>query len=162
MDQKIEDFAGYQLSVVSHFIHNQHNRYLADYGVTRAQAKALYLLAKHGDLAQSDLQKRLYIQASTMNGIVESLLKNMLIKKDASEADRRTKVISLTNKGKKLEKDLANEIKRVEKQLLSGFSEEEKNVLINWLKLMKQNLQVMTDDASSQDVKKEGNTYETK
>ncbi|UTR13353.1 MarR family transcriptional regulator [Salipaludibacillus sp. LMS25] len=158
MDQKLENLAGYQLSVVSHFIHNQHNRYLAHYGVTRAQAKALYLLAKHGDLIQSDLKKRLYIQASTMNGIVESLLKNRLIKKYASEADRRTKVISLTDKGKQLEKDLKNEIQRVETQLLAGFSQEEQSLLIKWLKLMRGNLQEMTDDVSPQVGKKEGNT----
>ncbi|WP_280771353.1 MarR family winged helix-turn-helix transcriptional regulator [Salipaludibacillus daqingensis] len=157
MDEKIEKFVGYHMGNVTHFIHNHHNRNLSEYGVTRAQAKVLYLLNHYGDSLQSELQKRLFIQASTMNGIIESLLKSQLIKKTDSVLDRRTKVISLTDKGKQLEDRLWEEVKALDRNLMDGFSEEEQRLLISWLKKMQTNLEnIQRGDGQSSDAKKDG------
>jgi len=134
MDGKIDQLVTYQMGVVTHFIDNYQSHHLSDYGLTRAQAKVLYLLNHYGDSLQVELQKRLYIQASTVNGIIDSLLKSQLVRKEDSKVDRRTKVISLTAKGKRLEGLLWGEMDEIEKNLMEGFSDEERRLMVSWLK----------------------------
>ncbi|SES36846.1 MarR family winged helix-turn-helix transcriptional regulator [Salipaludibacillus aurantiacus] len=155
MNREMDEFVAYHMGLVTHFIHNTHSHKLSDYDVTRAQAKALYLLSRFGDLTQSELQKRLYIKASTMNGIVESMLKKDLIIRSLSQTDRRTKVISLTASGAELEEKLWLEIINLEKDLMEGFSKEEQSLIISWLKRMKTNLEEKSLKKSKE---KEGET----
>lgn len=141
MKQNIEQFLGYHINVVSHFIQNIYNQKLAEYDLSISQAKVLFALAEHGEQAQSALQKRLYIQASSMNGLVDSLYKKGFIHKRQSEEDRRTKLIQLSDKGRETEKKLWDVIQGIEDELASGFNKEEKQVIISWLRKMHQNVQ---------------------
>ncbi|MDT8860650.1 MarR family transcriptional regulator [Alkalihalobacillus sp. MEB130] len=134
MERDLENRVGYQIGVVAHLMHNQLNQKLADYGVTHAQFKVLYQLKEHQELVQSNLQNRLYIKASTMNGIIESMLKNELIIKKDSEKDRRSKVITLTTKGEQLEEKLWNEIGKMDTELTQIFSDEEKRSFVSYLR----------------------------
>ncbi|PYZ92064.1 MarR family transcriptional regulator [Salipaludibacillus keqinensis] len=157
MDRDIEKFTAYQMSVVTHLVNNRHNLELSNYGITRAQGRVIYMLERHGDLMQSELQKKLYVQASTMNGIIESLLKNALIKRRASRKDRRTKVISLTQAGVDLGHKLWSELHKLDDDLMANFTEEEKGLMISWLKRMQSNLQQKEEmEPGSTDEKKEG------
>ena len=69
LDDKIE----HQISMIAHLLYNQYNEKLAKYDLTVAQARVLSLLNQYGTQMQLQLQQRLYIKASTMNGIIESL-----------------------------------------------------------------------------------------
>ncbi|MFC0524244.1 MarR family winged helix-turn-helix transcriptional regulator [Pontibacillus salicampi] len=139
-NKNINHVLGYHINVVSHFLQNKYNHKLAQYDMTSSQAKVLYFLADYGEQVQSELQDRLYIKGSSMNGLIESLLKKDLIARRPSEEDRRAKLVRLTDKGKALEADLWNVIEGLENQLAEGFEEEEVQVLISWLKRMKQNM----------------------
>ena len=132
---------GHQLRVASHLIENRYNKKLAEYDLTSAQSRVIYLLNHYGELVQADLQKRLYIQGSTMNGIIETLLKKEFINKKDSKEDRRTKLISITEKGRILEERLWSEVDLIEEDLLKGFSNEEQQLFLVWLNRMKENLQ---------------------
>jgi len=157
MDGKIDQLVAYQMGVVTHFIHNYQSHHLSNYGLTRAQAKVLYLLNHYGDSLQAELQKRLYIQASTVNGIIDSLLKSELVRKEDSKVDRRTKVISLTAEGKRLESLLWGEMDEIEKNLMEGFSDEERRLMVSWLKKMKMNIERKHElETESYKEKKEG------
>ncbi|KHF40419.1 MarR family winged helix-turn-helix transcriptional regulator [Halalkalibacter okhensis] len=134
MERNLEERIGYQIGVVAHLMQNQFNQKIAEYGVTNAQFKVLYLLAEHHELLQSALQNRLYIKASTMNGIIDSMLKNDLINKKESEQDRRSKIISLTEKGKVLEEKLWNEMGQMDARLMNHFSDEEKQLFFSFLR----------------------------
>ena len=137
MDQRV----GYHIGVVGHLIQNLYNEKLSEYGLTSAQAKVIYILASHGDQQQAELQKRLFIKAPTMNGIVESMLKKQLIRKEEHETDRRSKTIILTEKGRELDERLWIELGKVEEVLTNGLSEEEQKILIIWLKKVAKNIQ---------------------
>ncbi|WP_345241713.1 MarR family transcriptional regulator [Pontibacillus salipaludis] len=141
MKRDIENLLGYHINVVSHFIQNQYNQKLREHDLTMAQSKVLYFLSEHGEQAQGDMQKRLYIKGSSMNGLVDSLLKKELIHKRQSPDDRRTKLISLTDKGSEIEGQLWSLIDGIEKQLGEGFTTEEQQVIISWLKKMKHNVE---------------------
>ncbi|MFG6150433.1 MarR family winged helix-turn-helix transcriptional regulator [Halobacillus sp. B23F22_1] len=140
MNRQIEPLLGYNINVISHFLKNMYNEKLSEYGLTNAQAKVIYFLAKHGEQSQSDLQNRLYIKASSMNGIIESLLKNECITKDSSRKDKRTKVIQLTEKGEELDQTIWTIIQEIEAEITKDFSEEEQRVIVSWLKKIQRNL----------------------
>lgn len=145
----VEQHLGYQIGVLSHLLQNQYNKLLAKYDVTVAQAKVLFLLVKYGPQLQGDLQQRLYIKASTMNGIIDSLLNKKLIEKEVSIDDRRSKVISLTEQGRLIDKQLWKQMENHEQQVFDGFASEEIALMRLWLSKMISN---MVDNE-----KKEGN-----
>ncbi|WP_078592725.1 MarR family winged helix-turn-helix transcriptional regulator [Evansella clarkii] len=141
--KKMDELVGYHLGMAAHLIQNHYNKKLAEHGLTAAQSRVLYILNQHEKLMQAELQKRLYIQASTMNGIIDTLLKKELITKDDSKEDRRSKVISITAAGQYLEEKLSNEVYEIEESLLKGFSPEEQQLFLSWIKRMRENLQDM-------------------
>ncbi|WP_431801701.1 MarR family winged helix-turn-helix transcriptional regulator [Halobacillus andaensis] len=147
MNRQIEPLLGYNINVISHFLKNIYNEKLSEYGLTSAQAKVIYFLAEHGEQTQSALQNRLYIKASSMNGIIETLLKNACITKDSSSEDKRTKVIRLTKKGEELDQTIWSIIQEIEEEITEGFSEEEERVIVSWLKKIQNNLTEDTKDA---------------
>ncbi|TVP88709.1 MAG: MarR family transcriptional regulator [Alkalicoccus sp.] len=141
MERNTEEIVGYQLGLVAHLLHNKHNRSLAARGLTRSQVKVLSLLRRYGTQSQSELQKRLYIQPSTMNGILDSLTKNGLVKKQESGKDRRQKMISLTGEGEKLEEAVWQEALTTDEDLTAFLSEEEQEEFLAVLQVMKERLQ---------------------
>lgn len=136
LDDKIE----HQISMIAHLLYNQYNEKLAKYDLTVAQARVLSLLNQYGTQMQLQLQQRLYIKASTMNGIIESLLNKNLIEKKENANDKRSKIISLSEEGKLLNKKVWDEIEKSEIDILKGFSEEESALLLFWLKKLKRNI----------------------
>jgi DNA-binding MarR family transcriptional regulator len=152
MIRNMDDRVGYHIGIVAHFLQNSYNLVLAEYELTIAQAKVLYMLVKFGDQLQLELQNRLYIKSSTMNGIIESMIKKQLINKKDNDSDRRSKIISLTEKGRVLEARLWLGTKDMDAVLLKGFTEAEKQLLLSSLKRIKHNLLE----------NKEGNEHATK
>ncbi|WP_181350184.1 MarR family winged helix-turn-helix transcriptional regulator [Thalassobacillus sp. CUG 92003] len=140
MERNFQQKIGYNIHVISHFIQNIYNEKLAEYGLTMSQAKVIYFLAQSGEHTQTDLQNKLYIKPSSMNGILESLLKNALVEKRESPEDRRTKLIQLTEKGKNFDAHIWEVILGLEELIGEGFSTEEIQMLNAWLIKMKQNL----------------------
>ncbi|SRR5690625_168967 len=138
--RNIEDKVGYQIGMVAHLLHNQYNERLAKYDLTVAQARVLYLLQEYGTQTQLELQQRLFIKASTMNGIIESLLNKRLIDKRENEQDKRSKIVSLTENGRKVDKQLWGELEEVESELFKSLSKEEAALMFQWLKKIKNNL----------------------
>lgn len=141
MFRNIDERVGYHIGVAAHFIQNNYNQKLAEYELTVAQGKVLYMLVNFGDQLQAQLQQRLYIKASTMNGIIDSMLKKQLIEKNDSATDRRSKIISLTKKGRLLEDKLWLGSQHVEGEIIEGLSPEDKQLLLSLLKRVTKNLQ---------------------
>ncbi|ERN54448.1 MarR family transcriptional regulator [Alkalihalophilus marmarensis] len=139
--RQLENRIGYHIGLLSHRIQNEYNLKLANYDLTVAQSRVLYLLVTYGSQTQVELQKKLYIKGSTMNGIVESLLKKDLIQRVISEVDKRAKVVHITEEGKKIEAKLWEELDHLENTLMRGFNSEEKELLITWLKRIENNIQ---------------------
>ncbi|MCT8137163.1 MarR family transcriptional regulator [Anaerobacillus sp. CMMVII] len=152
MIRNIEENIGYHIGVVAHFIQNNYNDKLSDYDLTVSQAKVLYMLVNHGEQLQTELQNRLYIKGSTMNGIIESMLKKQLIDKQDSDNDRRSKVITLTKKGRELEEKLWLGSQDMDAELLRGFSNSEKQLFLSALQRMKKNL--LVDNEENRDATK--------
>jgi DNA-binding MarR family transcriptional regulator len=139
-DRQYSDSLGYNIHMVSHFIQNLYNEKLSEFDLTHSQAKVIYLLAKYGDQTQSDLQKKLHIKASSMNGIIDSLLKHERIQKKSCSTDKRSKWITLTDQGLELHDNIVRIIREIETNASQGLSEEEQKIMVSWLKKMQSNL----------------------
>ncbi|MFD1019302.1 MarR family winged helix-turn-helix transcriptional regulator [Thalassobacillus hwangdonensis] len=144
MKREIDHHLGYNINIISHLIKNIYNEKLSEFGLTTAQAKVLYFLSDCGAQTQSELQQRLYIKASSINGILDSLLKKELITKTSSAEDKRTKVIDISDKGKQLDNLVWNTILEIENMVSEGFSESERATIMRWLHKMKANIQPVT------------------
>lgn len=138
----IDKNVGYHIGIAGHLIQNRYNEKLAKADLTVAQSKVLYLLVEHGPQIQVELQNKLYIKGSTMNGLVETMEKKGFIERRASTSDKRSKVIHLTDKGREADQVFWEELLLLEKEFLEGFAEEEKALLIVWLKRIKDNLTI--------------------
>lgn len=140
MDKNIDQTLGYNINMVAHFLQNIYNQRLGEYGLTHSQAKVIYFLAKAGEQSQTDLQKRLHIKASSMNGLIETLLKHERIAKRSCQKDKRTKLVKLTDKGNELYAVILNIIEEIESEAAQGLSKEEQQVMVSWLQKMQENL----------------------
>lgn len=80
---------------------------LADeHGLTKVQMIVLHLLEKHQPLAMGELAALLHCDASNVTGMVDRLLKQGLVVREAMPQDRRTKTLALTPKSRRIMDDI--------------------------------------------------------
>ncbi|NJP39287.1 MarR family winged helix-turn-helix transcriptional regulator [Alkalicoccus luteus] len=134
MNQPIEKLLSYELGMTAHMLQNDINRKFSGLGLTRSQSNILFLLYKEGSMTQAELMQRLNVQGSTMNGLLETMLKKELIRKMQSREDRRSRVISLTEKGMHIEEEMWTSLEQAETKITSALSQEEGDELRRLLK----------------------------
>ena len=139
-EKEFHNALGYNIHVVSHFLQNIYNEKLGEHGLTHAQSRVIYFLAKYGSQSQTELQQRLYIRPSSMNGIIDSLLKHGRITKESSAQDKRTKMIALTPSGQNLHASIIQVVRDIEAQLTAGMTNDEKSMAVSLLKRMQDNM----------------------
>ena len=69
-------------------------------GVTTAQAAVLFLLARRGERRMSDIGETLSLNPPAVTGLVNRMEALGLVVKTASRTDKRSAVVSLTEKGR--------------------------------------------------------------
>jgi DNA-binding MarR family transcriptional regulator len=69
-------------------------------GMTHMQLFVLYSIGARGEVAMGQLAHLLHCDASNVTGIVDRLVVQQLVRRQESIQDRRTKTLSLTDKGK--------------------------------------------------------------
>ncbi len=88
----IKSLQDYSQKVSSHF------------GITGPQLWVLKTIYKNGSLSLGELSKRMYLNPSTITGVVDRLEKRRYVLRDRSEKDRRVVKVQLTSKGNRLAK----------------------------------------------------------
>jgi len=79
------------------------------YGLTVVQLKALYRLSFSPNIGLSELAEKLRLTNSTVSGVIDRLVHSGLVERVIPPENRRAVSIHLTEKGKKLLKDVMNE-----------------------------------------------------
>ena len=90
---------------VGYLMRKANQRHLAIFSaripeLTPTQFAALARLHEHGPLSQNDLGRQIAMDAATTKVMVDRLAKNGLIQRSADAADRRRRVVTLTEAGK--------------------------------------------------------------
>ncbi|WP_291845373.1 MarR family winged helix-turn-helix transcriptional regulator [Maricaulis sp.] len=98
-------------------------------GVTSAQAAVLFLLARRGERRMGDIGETLSLNPPAVTGLINRMEGLGLVTKTASTTDKRSSVVSLTEKGRALG-DTADPILRdFNTELESRLGEDDSDML---------------------------------
>ncbi len=99
---------------------------VSDFGVLEA-------LLHKGDLPINALGNKVLLTSSSMTAAVDRLASQGLVERKNDPDDRRTRVVSLTQKGQKLIERAFKQHSHDMEQIMSPLSEQERNTLIELL-----------------------------
>lgn len=133
----IQDNFGYLLNMASRQMKWQFNNRLKDLELTSSQwavLKDLSINKSSSDATPASIAERLYIDRPTLSGIIERLMKRGWVYSVANPNDRRSQIISLTEKAKNTVPQLEKLSSLTIEHSLQGFSAEEIDSLKGYLK----------------------------
>jgi DNA-binding MarR family transcriptional regulator len=109
---------------------------VGEHGLTPLQYGALVHLSMSAEdtaLEQNMLAGRLNVDRNTASIVVEQLVNLGLVARQVNSADRRSRLLSLTAKGKKLYKRLVPAVDRVNAEVLAPLHPRERKQLMDLL-----------------------------
>lgn len=108
---------------------------LAVYDITPSQYGVLYCLwDQDGCSTPKHMAETLFLEMSTVSGILDRMQKKELIERLVNEDNRREIIVSLTKKGRELKDPILAIIDEVNEQVLKNFSEKESQELKEMLR----------------------------
>jgi len=120
------------LKVTAHRLENCAGVWFDEYGLTPAKLNALICLRAQGDqpMRLCEIGDYLFSTRANVTGLIDGLERDGLVKRTANPDDRRSTLVSLTEKGLELlAVVLPKHFARVQR-ITSGLSEEEQRQLI--------------------------------
>lgn len=102
--------------------------------LTGPQFTVLSLLDTHGAMDQGTLGARAHLDKSTAAPLLERLRRRGLVDITRDEADRRRKLVRITEEGRELAARLAPAVVAVSERMLEPFSPEEREQLLGLLR----------------------------
>lgn len=94
------------------------------------------------DVSQKELESVLNIRKSTISGIIDTMEKKNIIKRELSPEDGRSKIIKLTEENIKRHKEIVKKLEEIEKIITSNIPEEKMAVFYEVLDLMTENMKL--------------------
>lgn len=107
---------------------------MADYKITPIQYAILALLSKNGEADQITLAGCAAVNRTTMGDVADRLETRNLIARKINPADRRVKLLAITEKGTDLLDEIDAHVNKVQERLLQPLCLEEREVFIEMLK----------------------------
>ncbi len=86
-------------------------------GITPGQMTVLYALFRGDGIAITELSKKVFLDNSTLTGLIDRLEKLGLVYRSAAPEDRRSYCIFLTEKARKLEEVITETMNHVEETM---------------------------------------------
>jgi len=108
-------------------------RLLYQYGLTMPQFTVLEVLYYRGDMTVKEIIETVLSSGGSMTVVIRNLEQQDLVKRRENSADRRSYLISITEKGKKVMKEVLPLCVEEIGDILSVFSDEEKKTMIGYL-----------------------------
>jgi MarR family transcriptional regulator, organic hydroperoxide resistance regulator len=116
------------------------------FGITGPQLWALKTISQSGSMSLGELSKRMYINPSTITGVVDRLEKKGYVLRNRGEKDRRVVKVQLTPKGSRLAKRGPNP---VQGRMIYGLRKLQEDELA----VIHHSFQKMIEIAEAQEVK---------
>ena len=95
---------------------------------------------RDNEIYQRDIEKNFVVRRSTASGIIDTMEKNGMLKREESTLDLRTKRIVLTDKYIDRMEFLESLIEKFQNDLTTGISDVELNTFFSVIDKMKENL----------------------
>ena len=120
-----------------HTIHKKEYQTIKESGLTPAQFGVLEALYSKGDLRINELIEKILTTSGNITVVIKNLEKDGLVHRNVDPKDKRSCIISLTNKGKQcIEAILPKHVSNIS-DIFKVLSDEEKIILKNLLKKFK-------------------------
>jgi DNA-binding MarR family transcriptional regulator len=126
---ELEQCLNFILTKAQHNVHQLFKAELAPHGVTPGQYAVLRCLWDENGLTARKLADRLYLDGSTITGILDRMEQKGLIEKLVDPKDRRALQVILTETGRKLEKPLSQSIIKANQKALLCIDKKQAEVL---------------------------------
>lgn len=123
-------------------------------GLGTGQPRILGYLMRNGAASQKELADYSEVDPSAISRMLESMQKGGFITRKASENDKRSGIVDITELGRKAYAEWRNDCDIVEERMLKGFNDEEKAELMSLLKRVYTNLK-HTEKTEDEDCLKE-------
>ncbi|HEX3076671.1 MAG TPA: MarR family transcriptional regulator [Lachnospiraceae bacterium] len=91
------------------------------HGFTTTQCYTILELYKTASLTMNELSDRMNLNSSTMTRILDNLVRDSYIARSKNESDRRIVIVSLTEKGIEVARDLDSAVKAYYKQIINNI-----------------------------------------
>jgi DNA-binding MarR family transcriptional regulator len=141
---KKEARIGFEIKTVSNLIHRYINEVMEnDPDITGLQGWIIGYIFRHQnkqDVFQRDLEKEFNVRRSTISGVLDTMEKKDLIRREAVDFDARLKKITLTEKAVTCHHKVLEKLQEVERQLQKGLSEEEVTQFLKTLEKINKNV----------------------
>lgn len=102
-------------------------------GIAPTHGDILWALMTYGELPMKRLAEIINRDKSTVTALVTKLIDFGYVRRTANESDLRSSVISLTDKGRAMQKDFREVSESLRKKAYQGLSDEEKETLMRLL-----------------------------
>lgn len=121
----------YLISTAQHLIKNETIGRFKHGGlaITPTHSTILFLLEKDGPLQMSEIGKTLYIENSTVTGLIDRLEAKGFVSRLPAEEDRRKWIIAITEKGRDEIDAARNVIRLLNSDIGKGYSQKELDTL---------------------------------
>ncbi len=137
----------YWVCTTAHALERALNEELAPHGITYRQWQVLGWLVLEGRLSQSELADRMRIEAPTLAGILDRMERDGWLSRETCLADRRKKLLQLTEKVEPIWSTIAEAGRRVRTRAGFGFRPEQQQELISLMAAMQENLHNSVEEA---------------
>ncbi|SLN24353.1 MarR family winged helix-turn-helix transcriptional regulator [Oceanibacterium hippocampi] len=131
---------GFMLSDVSRLLRRNFLRRAQEHGLTQAQWKALFHLARQEGVNQATLAESMEVQPITLARLIDKLAEAELVERRPDPADRRAFRLFLTAKAKPLLDQMWTLARESREEAMEGLSEAERKALVSGLEHMKERL----------------------
>jgi len=133
----IEEWLPFLLAKSHQAAHNMMKNAVEEFGLTPPQFATLAFLWKKDGINQQELGSLMNVDRTTIGGIIDRLERLELVRRGADPRDRRSCVLFVTRKGKKLREEILISLEDVKKMIDERLTEKEQvqlAVLLNKLR----------------------------
>lgn len=107
---------------------------------TQIEIMHCLLKSKEGFLYQKDLENKLNLKRATVSGVLKTMEKNELIKRELSNDDTRLKKIYLNKSAKRVFEENKSRMLNLEEDIIKGIPKEELDIFLSVISKMKENV----------------------
>lgn len=120
-----------QLKMIHNTVEERRNRHLLKYNLTSSQMEILVYLDFHEgkEVHQREIEKWFHLKNPTVTGILNRLEEKGFIVRKTHEADKRFRMIELTEKSRCLMQEMGEEMRQMDNKIYSCMTEEERSQL---------------------------------
>ncbi|BEH08984.1 MarR family transcriptional regulator [Geobacter sulfurreducens subsp. ethanolicus] len=116
-------------------------RRLKPFGLTPEQWTLLGCLAEQDAITQRELAERTFKDGPTTTRLLDKLVETGLVRRDGSASDRRSFIISITDKGRALRDEILPVAARMNEDAGNNISSDEKALLFSLLNKIQKNIE---------------------